>query len=274
MKLLDYTTVQQLTYGDAKAYCKERYNANLISIGNKGKQKYLERFLQYQEVNSNIWIGLEHHKGAIYKWSDGTKFTYKNWAPGSPKNQSQYCVQMELFNEKNYGIWSDVLCTLKNVVLCEKKQLRSRLHLQKMVMSMISKQIIPTGFIYFQLPYQKPPTEIWPSLAWKDVSARYAGVFFRVRGSSSGSFGEVQDEYVPKLNKVEANYFYQPSMDCGSKFQCKHVKVEIDKVSSFFFTGTWPALIINEYRTLQFEYSGGEVRPRNMAMRVWEKIEN
>ena len=37
---------------------------------------------------SNVWVGGKKLYDGHWIWLDGTKFSYKNWAPGEPNNAS------------------------------------------------------------------------------------------------------------------------------------------------------------------------------------------
>jgi hypothetical protein len=58
----------------------------------------------------------------------------------------------------------------------------------------LNKNLIPIGFIYVQLPNQKVPNEIWPSMTWANISTQYANIFFRVLGDKTGPFEQIQEE--------------------------------------------------------------------------------
>ena len=127
-----------------------------------------------------------------------------------------------------------------------------------------------------QLPGEQPPSAIWPWLTWSDVSASLAGVFFRVAGGGAAEFGQVQPDNSPRLVKVERsrdggssvyntvpmNSTVLPSGDAASN----------SYASGWIHTGSnsQSYYLINE-KYLRFHLSGGEVRPRNMAVRVWKR---
>lgn len=112
--------------------------------------------------------------------------------------------------------------------------------------------------MYAQLPNEPAPSELWPWMGWQDVSQNYAGIFFRVERESSAPFGSIQEENSPRLTHVKKIF--------GSTVS------EIDVVAD----GN-PSKMIDVEQTqnsdigFQFTVSGGEVRPRNMAIRVWKR---
>jgi hypothetical protein len=49
--------------------------------------------------------------------------------------------------------------------------------------------LLPIGFEYDQKPSMKSPQDLWPWATWKDISADYAGCFFRAEGGNALGFG-------------------------------------------------------------------------------------
>ncbi|KAH9397423.1 hypothetical protein TYRP_003738 [Tyrophagus putrescentiae] len=141
---------------------------------------------------------------------------------------------------------------------------------------------IPVGFIYLQLPKSKSPEELWPTapFIWSDVSWTYSGVFFRVLGGSSAAFGEVQDGQAPHLDEVEAKMcIHKPNGDC-TQLPIEETVFLPGKEG----TGGWSGYVNTagaylyekeaarlDRDALRFHVTGGEVRPRNMAIRVWKR---
>lgn len=96
--------------------------------------------------------------------------------------------------------------------------------------------VVPIGFIYVQLPSQSPPY--------------------------SESFETIQAENSPRITLVQTgnsnthvyhNYIYPD-----------------DQLSVGVTSGAWA--INAEHWTLRFKQSGGEVRPRNTAVRIWKRM--
>jgi len=136
--------------------------------------------------------------------------------------------------------------------------------LRKVVNQNNNNNAVPIGFIYAQLPNEKSPTEIWPWMTWNDVSATYAGVFFRVMGGEAAAFGQVQQNNSPHLIRVNTTY---GEHDNNAELS---VNTVVGGKSVFLETGDW-TIDETRVRSFQFELSGGEVRPRNMATRIWKR---
>jgi hypothetical protein len=98
-------------------------------------------------------------------------------------------------------------------------------------------------------------------MTWNDMSSAYAGVFFRVTGGEAASFGQVQEDNESRLEEVDSAYFTM-GMKLGSP-----IKTRIGEWSDWIYSGSQDG----SGRHLRFKMSGGEVRPRNMAIRVWKR---
>lgn len=167
-----------------------------------------------------------------------------------------------------------MLCDKKNsVTLCEKVQVWSSSTLQNEVINLrkggkklqekvknLEENPVPVDFIYAQLPGQEEPQKIWPQLSWKDISEDYQGLFFRVVGNGSASFGDVQEDNSPRLvriKRVEASSYLDVAINADGR---PSSPVDADD-------STWSD------RALQFTVSAGEVRPRNKAIKIWKRVE-
>ena len=91
-----------------------------------------------------------------------------------------------------------------------------------------------------------------------------AGLFFRAEGGGSAPFEQIQTENSPRLVEVIANWDH---WDFANK---DIMKIPVGERSQYIFSGD------NHKgaggRSLAFQVSGGEVRPRNQAMRIWKRI--
>ena len=117
--------------------------------------------------------------------------------------------------------------------------------------------IVPIGFIYVQLPKDKAPADIWPSFKWLDASADYQGVFFRVMGGTSGKFGEIQVEDAPRITTIQ--------LSDASKYADKNVNIPKGGLAKIKAGSTGNLMYF------EFDVSNTEVRPRNMAVKVWRR---
>jgi len=99
-------------------------------------------------------------------------------------------------------------------------------------------------------------------MQWADVSATYAGVFFRVEGGGAAAFGQTQQENAPHLISVEYNY--------GGDHP-RRIETITGQTSEWIESGVFISTTYDSESLLRFTLSGGEVRPRNMAVKVWKR---
>ncbi len=180
------------TYEDAEKTCQQENSSRLISISFREEQEFLSNFLfNKSQVVDNVWIGAKYINNK-FKREDDSDLTFTNWAEGSPKNMTDYCVEMHS-DVGSVGKWVDEPCKKKNLVVCQKRQTWSLSRLQEILLE-VKQNPVPIGFIYVQLPKQKSPTEIWSWMIWKDVTSDYAGLFFRAEGGGSEVFEKIQED--------------------------------------------------------------------------------
>jgi hypothetical protein len=183
--------------------------------------------------------------------------------------KTDLCVQLQS-EETLFGQWSDVLCDKKNVVVCQKLQTLSLSQLQKILFH-VKENLVPIGFIYVQLPNEKSPTEIWPWMTWNDTTSAYAGLFFRAVGEKSAPFGQVQEDNAPHLVPVHplARVSFLkpliPSDPIGQVTDYRHRGKRIIPDDTY-------VSLLNILPGSDYKMSSGEVRPRNMAIRVWKRV--
>lgn len=112
---------------------------------------------------------------------------YTNWAAGHPLNTSyanSLCVQMISLQGDDLGKWISVPCTRKAAVVCEKDAELSLASIKRRL-DRDEESLVPKGFVYMQLPDKEEPSKIWPRFVWRDITERYAGLFFRALGGNS-----------------------------------------------------------------------------------------
>lgn len=102
-------------------------------------------------------------------------------------------------------------------------------------------------------------------MIWSEITAEYAGLFFRVLGGGSEAFNVTQaanDHYLKQVMTVHAPYGTSnwspiyPNDDYSGILVTG--KIEFDRTTAF---------------GLRFIVSGGEVRPQNKAVRIWKRIQ-
>ena len=146
---------------------------------------------------------------------------------------------------------------------------------------------VPIGFIYLQLPGKEQRDKLWPSTEWEDISERYAGLFFRVLGNGSEPFESVQNENYKKFLS-----FYFTSL-IGLNYSDTIIKpngifvYDQNKLNQDIIVP--PVLSIEEFESrnrglgfadndkvginyLHFRLSDDEIRPKNTAIKIWDRI--
>lgn len=249
-------------------------------IESQEEQDFLVNYLfgsSNQPRSNAFWLGarfnsLEHR----YKWiGDNSDVNYTNWSGKGPRNKDGYCIEMEA-DESVRGKWIDELCSKENLVICQRTQIwpwtkiQSILLAQKTINDQLNKEmrelkqnIVPIGFIYTQLPNQIPPDQVWPWTKWTEVSEAYAGLFFRTSGGGdSAPFGTVQEANAPRVTEIQ----YMSSTTSSHN----QIRLPVNGWSDRVYSGSDCDKATWYY--LQFYTSGGEVRPRNMAVKIWKRI--
>jgi hypothetical protein len=93
----------------------------------------------------------------------------------------------------NNGLWADIPCRKRNLVVCEKPQNWTIDRIQETLIQVVRemkfqkkeyrKLAVPEGFVYIQISGQFSPQKLWPTYSWKDVSASFSGKTFGVENS-------------------------------------------------------------------------------------------
>src|SRR5699024_8743790 len=96
-------------------------NATMVSIHYAEEQNFLVNYLfTKKKAVDNVWLGAKYVGSKLYQWVDHTQLTgFSNWAPGSPKNLSDHCVEM-LAGDNVVGEWDDERCEKRNMVVCQR----------------------------------------------------------------------------------------------------------------------------------------------------------
>lgn len=130
--------------------------------------------------------------------------------------------------------------------------------------------ILPTGFVYIQLPGYKAPDEMFAGI-WTDITSSFAGLFFRCEGGDALAFnGGVQEEGLPNITG-------QAGYDQG----CGIVSPSTPFLTGCFKTGDSKSWALdggrNSGKYIAFDASGSNsiygnsehVTPRNISIRLW-----
>ncbi|OXA54051.1 Conglutinin [Folsomia candida] len=207
-----------------------------------------------------------------FVWRDGDWMSFTNWDDGFPTNQTvNLCMEMSPkagrqaeVDATEDGKWKDVPCSKRNLVVCEKKPMLTVPELQE-ILFQLRDNPVPIGFIYVQLPFHPSPQTLWPNLIWRNVyTSTYSGLFFRTEGGTAAPFGTVQTESSNRLRMSSVSYATTTSYPTS-------INVPTSGWSGYVMSGENPTTS-SAYDGLRFQNSGTETRPRNAAVRIWERI--
>ncbi|XP_035715507.1 uncharacterized protein LOC118438832 [Folsomia candida] len=210
------------------------------------------------------------------------------------------------------GKWKDCRCSKRNLVVCEKKpdltvpelqdilfKLREVVIEQKKIVAELTTNLtrttntvteltinltqltgsstqltnrvtqlgnnpVPIGFIYVQLPSHPAPQTLWPNVQWRNVSPTYAGLFFRAEGGTAAGFGTLQEESCNRL--IGVNFAWQ------SGKAPQQISLPAAGWSGYVMTGEDPRHAQYNVDGMRFQNSGAETRPKNKAVRIWERV--
>lgn len=129
---------------------------------------------------------------------------------------------------------------------------------------------MPVGAIYVQFAGQTDPTTLFGG-TWENVSAAYAGLFFRAEGGNAAAFGSAQGDGAPNITGTSLMRY---GVDIGSN------------TGAFTFLdgdGTEKSIYTDQNSTqnnrrLSFsaydsnnKYALAEIRPANSTIRIWKR---
>ncbi|CAG2114244.1 unnamed protein product [Medioppia subpectinata] len=246
-------------YQTVVAACLKQQDSSLPTINTPGEQEFLNQLITKYKMVENVWLDASIKNKHIV-WSDRSSGEYENWFTGRPLNDSN-CVEI-LVDQGTLGKWQDVPCNKKNAYLCKRVVMWSGQRTEHKITKMEQNKVeFPVGFIYVQLPNGTNPKILWPKYTWQDVSVNYAGQFFRVEGGDSLKFGAgIQDGNAPRLSEVNGGY---------NVTQVEHLVITPGQLTPYIYTGSDSA---DRSRYLRFLVSASEVRPRNQAVRIFQRI--
>jgi len=131
------------------------------------------------------------------------------------------------------------------------------------------KYLLPVGFIYFQLPGKPEPSTMFVG-NWTNVSDQYAGLFFRVEGGNASGFGAGAQDH---QNRSHQHSFTQKY---GTAY--RYTLRSRNSVRGFTSGNSYAEeYYLDESNITQMQATentgneGGEARPINRTIRIWER---
>ena len=106
---------EKLNWNDARAKCQLN-GGDLISITSKQEEEKIKSLLSGYLADKSFWCGLNDKVvEGRFVWSDGSEYSYQNWAEGEPNDQrGEDCAVIKPGME-----WNDLGCEYKQYFICK-----------------------------------------------------------------------------------------------------------------------------------------------------------
>uniref|UniRef100_A0A3Q3LI79 Ladderlectin-like n=1 Tax=Mastacembelus armatus TaxID=205130 RepID=A0A3Q3LI79_9TELE len=107
------------TYRLSEVNCRS-LGGNLASVHDAEEYAVIQKVISDAKGTGLIWIGGHDITQGKWKWTDGTPFTYTNWAPGQPDNwkDDENCLQI---STEGRWFWNDLDCQTPLPSVCVRK---------------------------------------------------------------------------------------------------------------------------------------------------------
>ncbi|XP_078689789.1 aggrecan core protein-like [Branchiostoma floridae x Branchiostoma belcheri] len=128
---------EKVTWSTANKKCKQ-HSSNLASVGSAGENNFIARLITdapkgYSRLDL-VWFGLT--LDGQWKWTDGSRLSYKNWAPHEPFSRTVFgrdekCANLFSKDNRNQlrswflstkgkkGQWNNDVCSNHHPYVCE-----------------------------------------------------------------------------------------------------------------------------------------------------------
>ncbi|GMS99438.1 hypothetical protein PENTCL1PPCAC_21613, partial [Pristionchus entomophagus] len=105
---------------EAQKVCRS-FGADLASIHSSQENSFVRRLAVSRGAVNGVYLGATAgDSGNTFAWTDGSAWDYDNFQPGYPNTGLGDCVAINTQNSA--GEWTNVNCTVKQAVACERKQ--------------------------------------------------------------------------------------------------------------------------------------------------------
>ncbi|XP_078702848.1 uncharacterized protein LOC144928428 isoform X1 [Branchiostoma floridae x Branchiostoma belcheri] len=105
-------------WDQAQAWCN-RNGGHLAHIKTSAQQSLLKDMAMAHH-GTNYWIGCNDRQAeGTWRWSDGSRLSFTNWAPTQPDNADGIQDCGILYNIYNYAYWDDTQCIRAYFFICQ-----------------------------------------------------------------------------------------------------------------------------------------------------------
>ena len=101
------------TWADAQTYCEDE-GGNLVSVHSAEENDHVAGL-----VSGELWLGgSDADAEDDWRWTDGSSFSYSNWAPHQPANYggNEDCL---VINWLGIIMWNDQPCSEEKSFVCK-----------------------------------------------------------------------------------------------------------------------------------------------------------
>ncbi|XP_052404337.1 macrophage mannose receptor 1b isoform X2 [Carassius gibelio] len=124
-----YMKEDMKTWTEARGYCRE-LGGDLASIMSRQQQAFLSTLSR--DETTDFWIGFSNLANGRFKWTDGSKVTFTDWAEGEPRTnwhsywahyrhfEKKECVFMGSASSSVYGKWVAHDCNSTHGFICSR----------------------------------------------------------------------------------------------------------------------------------------------------------
>lgn len=131
----------------------------------------------------------------------------------------------------------------------------------------INVATIPVGFNYVQYPGESAPADLFGG-EWENISAQFAGMFFRAEGGNAAAFGQSQSDGAPNITgSVSTGH----SLALFSSFSGCFTTDGIYGGSQAGDSGSYSKGVSFFASASNGKYSLNEVRSANRTIRIWKR---
>lgn len=133
----------------------------------------------------------------------------------------------------------------------------------------INVATIPVGFNYVQYPGESAPADLFGG-EWENISAQFAGQFFRAEGGNAAAFGSAQGDGAPNIAGMFGNVQFRNGAG-GGNFSGAFYNAGTYN-NGFGDSSNWNSPTVGfSAANSNGKYALAEIRPVNTTIRIWKR---